>query len=255
MMERLVTLGVLQYSTPVIVDFFHFDTNYFTLSHSAGERICAAQMSRRCSSGAIELDGTQQAFHAPNTVLAESCSTMVHSKAGHGPCNGHSNGNAGASRMDIERAHFTGPSNVRKLTPAASLESKRDRCPRVLVVDDDPDSLALLRLFLAAKGFEVRTTDSSKTACKYVWACWPDLIVTDFDMPELSGLDLCRLVRSDARTCHIPIVVQTAYDELPSDQGSLYDGLFHKPVEFNQFVRTLHRLLTSDPARKAQRVC
>src|SRR5258708_21518092 len=92
---------------------------------------------------------------------------------------------------------------------------------RILAVDDSPDALTILRLFLSAEGFEVITAGDVGEALLRVREHSPDLIITDYAMPERTGLDLCRQLRSQHQTRHIPIVLHSGA-ALPLTETPLY---------------------------------
>lgn len=79
--------------------------------------------------------------------------------------------------------------------------------PSILVVDDEPQILRVLRASLPARGFEVRTADSGEEALEAIRKEIPDLVILDLVMPELSGLEVCREVR---KISEVPIIVLSA---------------------------------------------
>ncbi len=79
---------------------------------------------------------------------------------------------------------------------------------RILVIDDDAFSRTLLRKFL--KGYEVIEEKDGLTGLRRAQKDRPDLIVSDYMMPKVNGLKLCKLVRMDARTREIPVILLTA---------------------------------------------
>jgi two-component system phosphate regulon response regulator PhoB len=105
-----------------------------------------------------------------------------------------------------------------------------------------------MRLLLEHHGFQVTTADSVRAALRQMHERLPDLIITDYLMPELTGLDLCRHVRSDRLTCRIPIVMHTGTD-LPETETGLYDGMFAKPADMSRLVQKIRKLIR--PARHA----
>jgi CheY-like chemotaxis protein len=111
--------------------------------------------------------------------------------------------------------------------------------PRILIVDDDPDTLAILRLFLSSQDFEVLLAQDGTTAWTLTQECLPDLILTDYQMPEMSGVDLARLVRSTPRTRHIPILIHSAYDAVGDVDDYLYDDWFDKPTDLGRLGDTI----------------
>jgi DNA-binding response OmpR family regulator len=81
---------------------------------------------------------------------------------------------------------------------------------RILVVDDDVDSLKLIGLMLQRNGYEVVAANSGTQAMNRAIADRPDLIILDIMMPDMDGYEVCRRLRGDARTKGIPIIMFTA---------------------------------------------
>lgn len=129
------------------------------------------------------------------------------------------------------------------------LESKTNRTarqprvnPLILCVDDQPDMLTLLRLFLSRKGFEVIVAPNATEALQLVEQRHPDLIITDFAMPGMNGLELCRTLRDRRETRDIPIILYSSRD-LWQDDPSLFDRFVLKPAELEAFAATIRDLL------------
>ncbi|BAZ66830.1 MAG: hybrid sensor histidine kinase/response regulator [Pelatocladus maniniholoensis HA4357-MV3] len=94
------------------------------------------------------------------------------------------------------------------------LTPKRDSKANILVVDDTPDNLRLLSAMLTAQGYEVRKALSGKmalTACQMVL---PDVILLDINMPEIDGYEVCRQLKTNDRTCRIPVIFISALDDV-----------------------------------------
>jgi len=83
----------------------------------------------------------------------------------------------------------------------------------ILVVDDDPRSLALLTGILSGEGYCVRPADSGELALASIAARRPELILLDIRMPGVDGFEVCRRLRQDADTRDIPIVFLSAASE------------------------------------------
>ena len=81
---------------------------------------------------------------------------------------------------------------------------------KLLVVDDEPDAVELVEFNLKQAGFEVATAPDGAEALKKARAVRPDLIVLDVMLPELDGLEVCRILRRDPATAAIPILMLTA---------------------------------------------
>jgi two-component system cell cycle response regulator len=130
----------------------------------------------------------------------------------------------------------------------------------VLIVDDIPTNVRLLEARLTAEYFDVRTASSGPLALSICGEGQTDIVLIDVMMPEMDGFEVCRRLKADARTAHIPVVMITALDQ-PSDrvQGlqAGADDFLTKPVDDVQLmarVKSLVRLkaLTDELRARAQ---
>jgi CheY-like chemotaxis protein len=113
---------------------------------------------------------------------------------------------------------------------------------RILVVDDNPANLRLLRLLLSGESYEVRTADGAEEAITILEDFRPRLILMDLQMPGMNGFELARRLKGDAATRDIVIVALTAYamkgdEERAREAGC--DGYVSKPID----TRTLPALV------------
>src|SRR5262247_645252 len=92
---------------------------------------------------------------------------------------------------------------------------------RILVVDDEPQIVRVLRRSLAARGYEVQVAIEGEEALEIFNAWSPDLIITDLSMPNMGGLELCRRVRAASQA---PIIVLTAKGEERAKVETLDSG-------------------------------
>lgn len=83
---------------------------------------------------------------------------------------------------------------------------------RVLIVDDMKSELQLISSYLETAGYTVTTAESGEQALAQAKAELPDIIVTDLVMPEITGLELCRLLKKEATTSAIPVIACTTKD-------------------------------------------
>jgi len=81
---------------------------------------------------------------------------------------------------------------------------------RILVVDDEPDVLELVTYNLGQAGFQTDTAADGAEALRKARSNAPDLILLDLMLPEMDGLEVCKLLRRDAKTSAIPIIMLTA---------------------------------------------
>jgi len=84
----------------------------------------------------------------------------------------------------------------------------------ILVVDDDVDVADTIQRSLTNKGHQVAAVYNGVEALKAVKQKQPDLIVLDVIMPRMDGMEVCRRLRQETRTAHIPIIFLTALDRL-----------------------------------------
>ncbi len=84
---------------------------------------------------------------------------------------------------------------------------------RILLVEDAEDILELLRYNLAKEGYQVRSVMSGEEALNAVRQTPFDLILLDIMLPGLDGLEVCRRLRRDAATAHVPVIMLTAKSE------------------------------------------
>jgi two-component system phosphate regulon response regulator PhoB len=83
----------------------------------------------------------------------------------------------------------------------------------ILVVEDEPAIQSLLEVNLRRAGYEVQRAADAETARRLVQAVLPDLVLLDWMLPGMSGIDFARLLRSDSRTRMLPIIMLTARAE------------------------------------------
>jgi CheY-like chemotaxis protein len=81
---------------------------------------------------------------------------------------------------------------------------------RILVVDDNPDSVIIMRTILESQGYEVAVATNGAEALEQVTEATPDLVLLDIMMPNVGGLEVLQRMREDARTGRVPVILVTA---------------------------------------------
>ena len=84
---------------------------------------------------------------------------------------------------------------------------------RILIVEDDPDIAELVARYLGKAGFDTARAATGRDALKSIASNPPQLLVLDLMLPQVDGLEICRMVRSDAATAALPIIMLTARAE------------------------------------------
>jgi two-component system cell cycle response regulator DivK len=104
----------------------------------------------------------------------------------------------------------------------------------ILVVDDHPANLKLVRVLLRAKGYEVRTATDAEDARLALQAARPRVILMDLQLPGMDGLELTRRLKADPATRDIVIIALTAYAMKGDEQKARAagcDGYVTKPID------------------------
>ena len=120
---------------------------------------------------------------------------------------------------------------------------------RVLVVDDEAQITRVLRTALSAQGYDVRAANDPEEALRVFEEWSPDLLVTDLMMPGMSGVELCRLVRSRTAT---PIIVLSVRDQERSKVEALdagADDYVTKPFSIQELLARVRAHLRRAPER------
>lgn len=120
----------------------------------------------------------------------------------------------------------------------------------ILVVDDNPMNLKLLRVLLAGEGWEVRTADSAAEARQVLSTFRPRLILMDIQLPDVDGLTLTRELKAAPATASVPVVAITSYAMKGDEEKALAagcDGYVAKPIDTRALPGRLRAFLTTGP--------
>lgn len=115
----------------------------------------------------------------------------------------------------------------------------------IVTVDDHEDVRALIATFLQRAGHTVITAADGATGLDRVREHRPDIVITDVDMPRMTGLQLCDAINQDPSLRHIPVMLVSGSIH-PDDPRAEYAGaaaLIGKPFVPRQLLETLQRLL------------
>ena len=116
---------------------------------------------------------------------------------------------------------------------------------RLLVVEDDPETLASIRALLLRAGFEVDTATTGRDALGHLLDDeLPAAIILDARMPVMSGEEFASVVRAYSRFAHIPIMLLTAWDT-PRAIAASVDAVMRKPFRADELVANVEALVTS----------
>jgi two-component system cell cycle response regulator DivK len=117
----------------------------------------------------------------------------------------------------------------------------------VLVVDDSPDNLAVISLFLQQQGYRVVTANNGEDAVTVAGQMLPNLILMDINLPTLDGLAATRRIRDTDALRDVPVVAITAFGT-EGFQRAAYDaglsGYLTKPIDLDRMNQLIARLLS-----------
>ena len=117
---------------------------------------------------------------------------------------------------------------------------------RVLVVDDEPDSVELLQEFLTGKGYEIVTASNGEEALRKLKEERPHLVLLDVRMPDMNGLDVLRKIREFDQ--EVGVIMVTAVNEEDTGRQALKLGAFDyivKPLNLEYLERSLWYKITT----------
>jgi two-component system cell cycle response regulator len=126
---------------------------------------------------------------------------------------------------------------------------------RVLIVDDMADARTLLRLLLTHKGhFTVLEAENGHDGLNQARSERPDLIVLDYMMPDLNGVEVCQALRGDPATACIPIIMLTARTDTRTQyeaDSAGVDVFLTKPIKTDALLSESQRLIGNGAAAAA----
>jgi len=117
---------------------------------------------------------------------------------------------------------------------------------KILIVDDEPEIVEVLRRFLERKGYEVLIAMDGEIALQRTKQDLPDLLILDLNLPKLSGEQVCREIRANELTKKIPIVMLTGKS---SDADKVIgrvigaDRYLTKPFEIDSLLKVINGIL------------
>ena len=122
-----------------------------------------------------------------------------------------------------------------------------DRKTRILIIDDDVGFRDLLRIHLSAAGYQVQVAEDGVAGGRALLAQPPDLVVSDLNMPFLDGFELLSLLRSDAETAVIPVILLSGRSDGDTMAKAVELGaadFLTKPVTRDQLIESIEACLS-----------
>ena len=120
---------------------------------------------------------------------------------------------------------------------------------KILIVEDNALNIKLFCDLLAAHGHNPEAVTDSREALGAAREFRPDLVITDIQLPHVSGLDLIRLIRKDEQLSDVPIMAVTAYSAQGDEariRAAGAQAYVAKPISVMKFAQTVEELLIAD---------
>jgi len=111
--------------------------------------------------------------------------------------------------------------------------------PKILMVEDDSETQQSMQLLLTTSGYEVTTARNGAEALESARTSTPDLLLTDLNMPEMDGVELCRSFKAQRRLRLVPIIVASALPGLPAPLHGMVQAFFRKPLDLARLLSAL----------------
>lgn len=118
---------------------------------------------------------------------------------------------------------------------------------KILIVEDEESLLKLESILLTSKGYEVRGVPNGMAALAALQEELPDLILLDIMLPEIDGFEVCRRIKADPATRHIPVVMLTAKksrEDMARGEQVGADWYITKPFKSAMVIETIQRFLS-----------
>lgn len=117
---------------------------------------------------------------------------------------------------------------------------------KILIADDDDEIRELIKFFLEQEGYQVIEAGNGEEVINIVYADVPDLILLDVMMPKLTGFEVCEKLRSNAKTCMVPIIMLTSLAQAKDKITGIKlgaDEYLTKPFENFELIARIEALL------------
>ena len=121
----------------------------------------------------------------------------------------------------------------------------------ILIIEDNEVNRVLVRDMLGFKGYRTLEAQSAEEGLRVAREQKPALILMDFHLPKMNGIEAFKALRADPETSVIPVIAVTA-SAMPEDRKRIleagFDGLQTKPIHVVDFLKNIEKALASKPA-------
>jgi CheY-like chemotaxis protein len=117
---------------------------------------------------------------------------------------------------------------------------------QVVVIDDEPNIRFALEETVRGEGYNCLSTDNGEDGFLFIREVLPDLVITDVNMPKINGYELCRAIKADSRTSHIPVILVTVRvreDEIRLGKEAGADAYLLKPFKAKELLEKIDEMM------------
>ncbi|ALC16700.1 response regulator receiver protein [Desulfuromonas soudanensis] len=117
---------------------------------------------------------------------------------------------------------------------------------KILIVEDEESLLKLESILLTSKGYEVKGVPNGQAALDALGEDLPDLVLLDIMLPEIDGFEVCRRIKANSLTRHIPVIMLTAKksrEDMARGETVGADWYITKPFKSAMVIETIQRFL------------
>jgi len=120
------------------------------------------------------------------------------------------------------------------------------RKAKVLYIEDNIDNMTLVKRVLEIEGYEVIAAETGRDGLDKAQANFPDIVITDINLPDIDGYEITRILKSNRKTSHIPVVAMTAnvmQKHRDSVAAAGCDGFISKPIDIDELPDLIESFL------------
>ena len=128
---------------------------------------------------------------------------------------------------------------------------------KILIVDDDPNLMMCTQEILQTAGYLVMTASTGQMALDWLANSRPDLVLLDVGLPDMTGIEVCKKIKSNSATRRIPVIILTAFRDnqtkMKTTLNAHADLFLNKPIENKELLDAIKKILEKTSGDNALR--
>jgi len=121
--------------------------------------------------------------------------------------------------------------------------------PHILLIEDNPNNIKLMVMLLEQQNYQVTVDTNAEAGIINAKKLLPDLILLDIQLPEMDGMEACRIMREEQDLAFTPIIALTAF-AMPGDKERILANGFNeymsKPINYRDFLNLVNKILSHE---------